>query len=115
MANKKLMVYVFENVWKDRHGEEGTNVKVFATKKAADAYLAHDLEYYLTNYDAVVDGKVDTDCTVHSFNTLDLSSEDGEASLKDLQKSAARCGWVDINMDDEGTYSSWSVSKQEVL
>jgi hypothetical protein len=110
-------VWVFENVWHDRHGDEGTNVKVFATKKKADAYFANDIEYYLTNYDAVVDGKVDTN-TVDSLNTntVSIDCEDDKApTLAEVQKAAADCGWLDINVDSSGTNSSWSVSKEEVL
>ena len=109
-------VWVFENVWRDRHGDEGTNVKVFSTKKKANAYLAHDIENYLTNYDAVTDGKVDPN-TVDSLNTNTISTgcvDDPTPTLAEVQKAAAACGWLDINVDSSGTNATWSVCKQKV-
>ena len=120
MANTKntapQFVWVFENVWRDRHGDEGTSVKVFSTKKKANAYLAHDIENYLTNYDAVTYGKVDPN-TVDSLNTNTVSIDGVDESaptLAEVQKAAAACGWLDINVDSSGTNASWSVSKQKV-
>lgn len=117
---EKLQVYVFENTWKDRHGDEGTNVKVFATKAAANKYLASDIVDYLTNHDAVSHGKISTgddpeSTRVSWFETKGISSDDGDCSLKEFTEAAAKCGWAEVNIDDEGTYASWSVSKQDVL
>ena len=113
MATKKLQVYVFENVWKDRHGGEGTNVKVFATKKKANEYLADDVENYLINHDAIDDdNNIDTSC-LESFDAGDIHTD--ECTAVNFLKQAKKGGSVEINVDGDGTYASWSVSKQTVL
>lgn len=110
-------VWVFENRWDDRHGEQGSNVKVFATKAKADAYFAKDIKTYLENYDALTsDGKVDT-TTVASLNTNTVSTggvDDPVPTLAEVQKAATACGWLDIDVDSSGTNSTWSVCKQQV-
>ena len=107
-------VWVFENRWDDRHGEQGSNVKVFATKAKADAYFAKDIKTYLENYDALTgDGNVDAD-TVSSLNTNDIELGADDVSLADVQKAAVKCGWLDIDMDSSGTNSTWSVCRQKV-
>ena len=74
-ATKKTapqFVWVFENRWDDRHGEQGSNVKVFATKAKADAYFAQDIKNYLENYEVLTsDGNVDAGSVI-SLNTNDL-------------------------------------------
>lgn len=107
---KKLSVFVFENVWKDRHGDEGTNVKVFSTKKKAMDYFKKDVKNYLENYDAISDGRIDT--TV--IDCINGDEVDEDTTLNELMKLTS-CDWLDINVDSSGTYSSWSVSKMEVL
>lgn len=110
-------VWVFENRWDDRHGEQGSNVKVFATKAKADAYFAKDIKTYLENYDALTsDGKVDA-YTVSSLNTNTISTgcvDDQVPTLADVQKAAVKGGWLDIDMDSSGTNSTWSVCRQKV-
>lgn len=107
-------VWVFENRWDDRHGEQGSTVKVFATKAKADAYFAKDIKTYLENYDALTsDGKVDAD-TVSSLNTNDIELGADDVPLADVQKAAVKGGWLDIDMDSSGTNSTWSVCKEKV-
>lgn len=113
--NPNPKVYVFLNEWEDRHGERGSNVKVFATRKAANAYFAADIKTYLENYDALTsDGTVDPE-TINSLCPGDTGLDDGELTLAELQKSATKAGWLEINVDSDGTNASWSVSKEEVL
>ena len=38
-AAAKQKVYVFINVWEDRHGESGSDVRVFSTKKKLDEHF----------------------------------------------------------------------------
>ena len=107
-------VWVFENRWDDRHGEQGSNVKVFATKAKADAYFAQDIKTYLENYEALTsDGNVDAN-TVSSLNTNDIELGADDVPLADVQKAAVKGGWLDIDMDSSGTNSTWSVCKQKV-
>lgn len=116
-ATKKTtpqFVWVFENRWDDRHGEQGSNVKVFATKAKADAYFAKDIKTYLENYDALTsEGKVDANSVI-SLNTNDIELGTVDVPLADVQKAAVKGGWLDIDMDSSGTNSTWSVSRQKV-
>lgn len=120
MATKKPQVYVFVNSWKDRHGDEGLNVKVFGTKKAADKYFADDLTHYLSEMDAIkadVFGKDPTKKLIktealNSFEAGDISTD--ECSLKDFLAKATKAGCAEVNVDGSGTYASWSVAKQTV-
>lgn len=107
---KKLSVFVFENVWKDRHGDEGTNVKVFSTKKKAMDYFKKDVKNYLENYYAISDGKIDTSV----IDSINGDTIDEDTTLDDLMKLAS-CDWLDINVDSSGTNASWSVSKMAVM
>lgn len=107
---KKLSVFVFENVWKDRHGDEGTNVKVFSTKKKTMEYFKNDVKSYLEKYDAISDGEIDTSV----FDSICGDEIDENTTLDELMKLTS-CSWLVINVDSSGTDSSWSVSKQEVL
>lgn len=107
---KKLSVFVFENVWKDRHGGEGTNVKVFSTKKKAMDYFKKDVKIYLNNFNSISDGRLDTSV----FDSICGDGIDENTTLDELMKLTS-CSWLVINVDSSGTDSSWSVSKQEVL
>jgi len=107
---KKLSVFVFENVWKDRHGDEGTNVKVFSTKKKAMEYFKKDVKSYLENHDAISDGEIDTSV----LDSIYGNGIDENTTLDELMKLTS-CSWLSINVDGEGTDASWSVSKMEVL
>ena len=107
---KKLSVFVFENVWADRHGDEGSNVKVFSTKKKAMDYFKKDVKTYLENYGALSDGKLDTSV----FDSMCGDEVDEDTTLDELMKLTS-CDWLSINVDSSGTNASWSVSKQDVL
>lgn len=112
MATKKPQVYVFVNTWKDRHGDEGVNVKVFGTKKMANEYLADDVENYLIEHDAIDDdNNIDTSC-LQSFDAGDINSD--ECTVVDFLKQVKKSGSVEINVDGDGTNASWSLSKQTV-
>lgn len=106
-------VWVFENQWEDRHGDKGSNVKVFSTKAKANKYFAADIKNYLENYSALDNGEFDTS-VFDSFNTDTVSDMDDGVTLAELQKAATACGWLDINVDSSGTNSTWSVSRQKV-
>jgi hypothetical protein len=120
MATKKPQVYVFVNTWKDRHGDEGVNVKVFGNKKSADKYFADDLKHYLSEKDAIsvdVFGKdpakqmINTEA-LESFEAGEISTDD--CSVKDFLAQAKKAGYAEVNVDGSGTYASWSVAKQTV-
>ena len=52
-----------------------------------------------------------------SLNTNTISTggvDDPVPSLAEVQKAAADCGWLDINVDSSGTNSTWSVCRQKV-
>lgn len=120
MATKKPQVYVFVNTWKDRHGDEGVNVKVFGSKKSADKYFADDLKHYLSDKDAIRVDIFGKDPTKQMINTESLESfEAGEistddCSVKDFLAQATKAGYAEVNVDGSGTYASWSVAKQTV-
>jgi len=121
MATKKPQVYVFVNTWKDRHGDEGVNVKVFGNKKSADKYFADDLKHYLSDKDAIRVDIFGEDPAKQMINTESLESfEAGEistddCSVKDFLVQATKAGYAEVNVDGSGTYASWSVATQTVL
>lgn len=112
MATKKPQVYVFVNTWKDRHGDEGVNVEVFGTKKRANQYLAEDVENYLIEHDAIDDdNNVDTSC-LNSFDAGDIHTD--ECTTVYFLKQVKKSGYAEINVDGDGTYASWSLTKKTV-
>jgi len=113
----KQTVIVFENKWKDRHGEEGTEVKVFETMANACNHLASDIESYLNQYSAIDGDHVDIG-QIASIEAEDLVRDDENTrplTLFKLKQAAVMGGWLEIDVDAEGTSSSWSVEVQEVL
>lgn len=117
MATKKPQVYVFTNTWKNRHGDDGVTVKVFGSRKSANKYFGDDLKNYLSNIGAINEDTEEIDSeALDSFDTGDISSYEltGACTLKDFQKSAARAGYAEIDVDGSGTSSSWSIAKQTV-
>lgn len=118
MAKKaKQTVIVFENKWKDRHGEEGSDVQVFGTMASACDHLASSIESYLKQYGVVDGDNVDLG-RIASIEAEDLVRDDEDTrplTLFKLKQAAVMGGWLEIDVDAEGTSSSWSVGIQEVL
>ncbi len=110
MASKPK-VYVVVKSWKDRHGDEGVYTEVFAKKKSANKHLTDDIKAYLEIHDAIKDGAMDTE-SLESFEAWDINSE--ECTLAEFQKAAAKAGHAEVNVDGDGTYATWSVTKQTV-
>ncbi len=113
-TTKKRSVWVFENRWDDRHGDQGSNVKVFSTKAKADEYFAKDIKTYLENYELLaIDGTVSID-NVSSLSTDNIELGPDDIPIADIQKDAIKSGWLNIDVDNSGTNAYWSVSEMEV-
>ena len=108
---RKPQVYLVVKSWKDRHGDEGVSVEVFGKKKKANEYLTDDIKTYLDYHDGIKDGDMDTE-SLDSFDAGDVHSD--ECTVAEFQKAAAKAGSAEVNVDGDGTYATWSVSKQTV-
>lgn len=110
MAKKKPQNYVFVHTWKDRHGDEGVTVEVFEKKKKANEWLADDVENYLIEHDAIDDDN-NLAC-LESFDAGDIHTDD--CTVVDFLKQVKKSGSAEINVDGDGTYASWSLTKKTV-
>jgi hypothetical protein len=109
---RKPQVYVVVKSWKDRHGDEGVYTEVFGKRKSANEHLTDDIKTYLEIHDGITDdGAMNTE-SLTSFEAWDINSE--ECTLAEFQKAAAKAGHAEVNVDGDGTYATWSVSKQTV-
>jgi hypothetical protein len=113
-------VFVFSNVWSDRHGDEGSTIEVFETAAKANTYLARDIKSYL-HENNLMDG--DNLCLdrIHSFDTHELHwnyedyEDDTAITVDELVQAAINGGWIEFNRDGEGTTSEWEVFEKKIL
>ena len=109
-------VFVVTSEWADRHGDSGSSAKVFSTLEKAQDFMKADITDYIINYDALI--YVDDDHQKIDCNTI--SEINGDAltrskSLTTVLKQAVKDKWLEINVDCDGTYSTWHLEKQKVL
>lgn len=113
-------VYVFHNEWADRHGDSDTMVKVFSTKKKAEDHLKKDIKEYLEYHDAVKAVPTMTGVDKLMIDHKVIDEIDGKSLVRDrslaaVLADAAKTGYIEINVDSSGTYSHWSIEKQDVM
>lgn len=114
-AATKQKVYVFINVWDDRHGESGSYVRVFSTKKKLDEHFAKDVRTYIDDHDALITTKTGREVIDHnSISSIGYDSLTRNRSLRSVIQTALKERSLEINVDDSGTYAKWSLEEQEV-
>lgn len=115
-AAAKQKVYVFINVWEDRHGESGSDVRVFSTKKKLDEHFAEDVRSYIGIQGALGTTKTGREVIDHNeVSSIGYDSLTRNRSLRSVIQTALKERSLEINIDDSGTNAKWSLEEQEVL
>ena len=114
---KHVYVLVFD--WHDRHGESAIDEPVVCVglKKARQA-MCESIENYIDqfagwkswNEDELTD-EIDYE---HGIHQIDYEDETEIVTRADLRKYVRRQTNVSINVDDEGTYANWSISRVKI-
>ena len=114
---KHVYVLVFD--WHDRHGESAVNEPVVCVglKKARQA-MCDSIENYIDqfagwkswNEDELTD-EIDYE---HGIHQIDYEDEAEIVTRADLRKYVRRQTNVSINVDDDGTYANWSISRVKI-
>ena len=103
---KKIFAFVVSGICGDRHStDEPISPKLFSTKAKAVSYVAAEAKRFLLNYYGV-----DEETGAIDYNTIDCITDSPE-NAKDLSKVIKDNDYLSINVDDEGTYSQWDISK----
>lgn len=132
-TKKKATVLLFQNKWADRHGDRGETTTPYGNANRARIDFGQDIKRYLTDLELLDGDKLEL-ASITSFETDSLKWEDDTLSilnretkefeevdtergvtLLELTRSALQCGWLEIDKDGEGTKSSWSLTKEEIL
>ena len=114
---KHVYVLVFD--WHDRHGESAINEPVVCVGlKKARQTMCDQIENYIDQFagwkslcgDELKD-EIDYTSGIHQ---IDYEAESEIVTRADLRKYVARQTNVSINVDDNGTYASWSISRVKI-
>lgn len=108
MANK---VIVFINRWEDRHGESGINIKVFGKPGKCLDYAKADVENYLRRFEAVTDDGLIDGNSIQEIDGQSVCDDTLSGVLHTLQKDK----YLEINVDGDGTNSSWEIAEHDVI
>ena len=114
-------VYVLVCDWNDRHGESDVNEPVVCVslKKARKA-MCDDIENYIDQFagwnrlnETKDSPKGEIDYT-EGIHQIDYEGETEIVTRADLRKYVRRQTNVSINVDDDGTNASWSISRVKI-
>jgi hypothetical protein len=114
---KHVYVLVFD--WHDRHGESAVNEPVVCVGlKKARQTMCDQIENYIDqfagwkswNEDELKD-EIDYE---HGIQQIDYEDEKEIVTRADLRKYVGRQSNVSINVDDDGTYANWSISRVKI-
>lgn len=112
-------VYVLVCDWHDRHGESAVNEPVVCVGlKKARKTMCDQIENYIDqfagwkswNEDERKD-EIDYTAGIHQ---IDYEDESKIVTRADLRKYVGRKTNVSINVDDDGTYANWSISRVKI-
>ena len=117
ISGKTVYVLVFD--WHDRHGESAINEPVVCvTLKAARKAMLDQIESYIDQCGGwknlsrnKLKDEIDYSEGIHQ---IDYEDEDELVTRADLRKYVARHTDVTINVDDDGTYASWTISRVKI-
>ena len=114
-------VYVMVHDWHDRHGESAINEPVVCVGlKKARQTMRDSIENYIDQFggwqrqnDGVdaLDDKLDYKAGIHQ---IDYEEASAIVTRADLRKYVGRQTNMSINVDDEGTNASWSISRVKI-
>lgn len=114
---KHVYVLVFD--WHDRHGESAVNEPVVCVGlKKARQTMCDQIENYIDqfagwkswNEDELKD-EIDYE---HGIHQIDYADGADIVTRADLRKYVRRQTNVSINVDDDGTYANWSISRVKI-
>lgn len=114
---KHVYVLVFD--WHDRHGESAINEPVVCVGlKKARQTMCDQIENYIDqfagwkswNEDELKD-EIDYE---HGICQIDYEDEKEIVTRADLRKYIGRQTAVSINVDDDGTFANWSISRVKI-
>ena len=114
-------VYVLVCDWNDRHGESDVNEPVVCVslKKARKA-MCDDIENYIDQFagwkrlNETKDSPKDEIDYTAGIHQIDYEDETELVTRADLRKYVRRQTYVSINVDDDGTNASWTISRVKI-
>lgn len=114
---KHVYVLVFD--WHDRHGESAINEPVVCVGlKKARQTMCDQIENYIDQFagwkslnDDELKDEIDYK---EGICQIDFEAETEIVTRADLRKYVGRQTNVSINVDDNGTYASWSISRVKI-
>ncbi len=114
-------VYVLVCDWHDRHGESAVNEPVVCVglKKARKA-MCDDIENYIDQFagwkrlNDSEDSPKDEINYTEVIHQIDYEAAENLVTRADLRKYVGRHTNVSINVDDNGTYAGWSISRVKI-
>ena len=112
-------VYVMVCDWHDRHGESAVNEPVVCVSlKRARKAMCEDIENYIDQFggwkslnDDERKDELDYNEGIHQ---IDYEDEEEIVTRADLRKYVKSKSNVSINVDDDGTYAGWSISRVKI-
>lgn len=112
-------VYVLVCDWHDRHGESAVNEPVVCVGlKKARKTMCDQIENYIGQFagwkSLCVDELKDEIDYTEGIRQIDYEDETEIVTRADLRKYVARQTNVSINVDDNGTHASWSISRVKI-
>ena len=111
-TSKKQTVYVLVCEWRDRHGEEDVNdPQAFSSLSSAQQAMSDDVICYLDEHDGFTD---DDKLDIDSIYCVNDDMDDRLTSRKAIAKDAKKRTCYDVNVDDEGTWARWNITKVTV-
>lgn len=114
---KHVYVLVFD--WHDRHGESAINEPVVCVGlKKARQTMCDQIENYIDQFagwkSLNEDELKDEIDYKEGIRQIDFEAETEIVTRADLRKYVRRQTNVSINVDDNGTYASWSISRVKI-
>ena len=114
-------VYVLVHDWHDRHGESAINEPVVCVGlKKARKTMRDNIESYIDQFGGWkrqndgVDSPADEIDYKAGIHQIDFEEASEIVTRADLRKYVGRQTSVTINVDDEGTNASWSISRVKI-
>ena len=112
-------VYVLVCDWHDRHGESDVNEPIVCVGlKKARKTMCDQIENYIDQFagwkSLNEDERKDEIDYEHGIHQIDYEDEKEIVTRADLRKYVGRQTYVSINVDDDGTYASWTISRVKI-
>ena len=112
-------VYVLVCDWHDRHCESDVNEPIVCVGlKKARKTMCDQIENYIDQFagwkSLNEDERKDEIDYEHGIHQIDYEDEKEIVTRADLRKYVGRQTYVSINVDDDGTYASWTISRVKI-